>query len=59
MRLLMPDDACRGISVEGAQTGRTTDYCGGRRAICQECEILCQVCLLYRLIVQSQAAGRI
>jgi hypothetical protein len=24
----MPDNACRGISVEGAQTGRTTHYQG-------------------------------
>jgi hypothetical protein len=27
-RMCMPDNACRGISVEGAQTGGTTHYSG-------------------------------
>lgn len=28
MRLCMPDSSCRGITVEGAQTGRSTKYQG-------------------------------
>lgn len=28
MRMCMPDSACRGITVEGAQTGRSATYNG-------------------------------